>query len=135
MSTPKLPGPTPTPVTRHFWDAARAGRLELRCCRACGLMFHYPRVLCPRCWSQDLGWHAVSGRGTVATFTVLHRAVHPAWQARAPYVAALVDLEEGPRLLSNIVGADPAAVRVGLPVEVVFEAVGDAVLPRFAPRP
>jgi uncharacterized OB-fold protein len=129
-----VPGPTPTPESRRFWDAARAGRLEVQCCGSCGLLFHYPRVLCPRCWSDDLGWRAVSGRGMVATFTVLHRAVHPGWQARAPYVAALVDLEEGPRLLSNIVGVEPASVRVGLHVQVTFEADGEAVLPRFVPR-
>lgn len=130
----RAPLPTPTAVSRRFWEAARDGRLELPCCRACRLTFHYPRVLCPRCWSQDLGWRVVSGRGTVATFTVLHRAVHPAWQSRAPYVTALVDLEEGPRLLSNVVGIDPRDARVGLAVEVVFEVEGEATLPRFVPR-
>lgn len=133
MSALAKPGPTPTPVSRRFWEAAAAGRLELQRCEDCGLTIHYPRVICPRCWSQRIEWAPVSGRGTVKTFTVVHRAGHPAWQPDAPYVTALVELEEGPTMLSNIVDVDPPAVRVGMPVRVVFRSTGTVTLPQFAP--
>lgn len=133
MTAIPLPQPTPTAVSERFWRAVQEGRLELQHCRSCGLTFHYPRVLCPSCWSADLDWQAVSGRGAVETFTVIHRSGHPAWQSRAPYVCALIRLEEGPTLLSNVVEVQPGAVRVGMGVRVVFRRDGDVVLPQFVP--
>jgi len=127
------PGPTPSAISFRFWDAATEGRLEFQRCLECGLLIHYPRVLCPRCWSEQLGWEIVSGRGTVKTFTVMHRAGHPAWQDDTPYVAALIQLLAGPTMLSNVVDAEPAAVHVGMPVEVVFRKSGEQTLPQFIP--
>lgn len=132
-SSIRAPRPTATPVTRHFWDAAEAGTLELQRCRRCELLFLYPRTNCPRCWSRALVWEAVSGRGTVKTFTVIHRAVHPFWQARTPFVAALIELREGPTLLSNVVDVDPVDVAVGLPVRVVTRSLDGIALPQFVP--
>lgn len=132
-STVSAPGPTVTPVSSRFWEAAGRGRLELQRCGDCGLLFHYPRTNCPRCWSATLAWEAVSGRGTVKTFTVIHRAGHPAWQRRTPFVAALIELAEGPTLLSNVVDVPPAEVTVGMPVRIVFRLVDGVTLPQFVP--
>lgn len=118
---------------KPFWDALRQHRLEVQKCDNGHLRF-IPTEICPRCGSQHWSWHKVSGRGTVYTFTVVHRAPTPAYQADAPYVVAHVELEEGVRVVSNIVGCDPAAVRIGMPVEVVFEDVSEAwTLYKFRP--
>jgi uncharacterized OB-fold protein len=122
-----------TDLSRHFWEAAADGRLEVQRCRSCDALAHYPRELCSRCWSTDLVWEATRGRGTVRTFTVIHRPGHPAWDADAPYVVALIQLDEGPTLLSNVVDIAPSEVRVGLPVSVRFRRDGDLTLPQFAP--
>ena len=114
------PGPTPTPVSQPFWDAVERGRLLLQRCRRCGHHQHYPRALCAGCWSQDIEWTAACGRGRVWTHTAVHRPGHPAWQEDVPYVLALVELAEGPRLMSNVIGVAPGAVQVGMPVEAVF---------------
>jgi len=129
------PGPTTTAVSRRFWDAAEEGRLELQRCDDCKLLLHYPRARCPRCWSAALTWEPVSGCGIVKTFTVLHRAVHPVWQRRAPFVVALIELREGPTLLSNVVDVPPAEVTVGMAVRVVFRRVDGVTLPQFVPDP
>jgi len=129
------PLPVPTPETRAFWDAARRHALELPRCRACGYRFFYPRAACPRCLSGDLEWVRASGRGTLHTFTVVHRGLRD-FPLGTPYVIAIVELEEGPRLMTNLVGVEPdaARLRIGMPVEVVFEDVtAQVALPRFRP--
>jgi uncharacterized OB-fold protein len=127
--------PTIEPETQPFWDAARAGRFLIRRCRACGVAHHYPRPFCPECWSEDLVWEEVSGRGTLYTYSTVFVNDLPPFDARVPYVAAVVDLDEGPRVLTNIVACDPADLRVGMPVEVVFEALTpDITVARFRPR-
>lgn len=118
--TPDKPGPTPSPISRPFWDAVERGQLLVQRCRRCGHHQHYPRALCVGCWSEDVEWTAATGRGRVWTHTVVHKPGHPAWQRDVPYVLALVELEEGPRLVSNVIGIAPAAVRVGMSVEAVF---------------
>ena len=135
MSEYKGPVPLPTPETRPFWEAARRHELQLRRCRACGLHHFYPRAACPHCLSADLEWRRASGRGTLHTFTVVHRGQRD-FPLGAPYVIAIVELAEGPRLMTNLVGIapDPAAIRIGMPVEVTFEDVSsDVALPRFRP--
>jgi uncharacterized OB-fold protein len=122
-----------TDVSRRFWDAAAEGRLEVQRCRSCGAWTHYPRELCPRCWSTDLVWEAASGRGVVQTFTVIHRPGHPSWADQTPYVVAIVQLEEGPTLLSNVIDVAAEQVHVGLAVCVRFRRDGDLTLPQFAP--
>ena len=128
------PGPIPVPLTEPFWAAARRGELLVQRCRHCGLHQHYPRVLCGRCWRQDLDLVRSAGRGRVWTYTVVHRPGHPAWEADVPYVLALVELDEGPRLMTNVVGVPPERVRVGMRVEARFDRRDDIVLVRFAPE-
>jgi uncharacterized OB-fold protein len=137
MAEPAPPLPVADPVTRPFWESVRAHAMRLQRCRGCGRFVFYPRAVCPFCLSGELAWTPVSGRGTVHAFTIPHRHPHPAFAARAPYVVALIELEEGARMLSTLVGVEPtpAAVRVGLPVEVVYDDVtAEITLPRFRPR-
>jgi uncharacterized OB-fold protein len=137
MSTPGEPTspplPQPDPLTGAFWDACRRRVLEVQACGACGHLFLPPGPRCPRCWSARLEAREVSGRGSVFSFAVYRRTYHPALPA--PYVVALIELAEGPRLISNVVGCAPEEVRVGMPVRVRFEQVGDFALPRFEPEP
>jgi uncharacterized OB-fold protein len=130
------PLPVPTPETRPFWEAARRHELHLQRCRACGQYVFYPRAACPRCLAGDLEWRGASGRGTLHTFTIVHRG-QKGFPLPAPYVLAVVELEEGPRLMTNLVGVapDPASLRIGMPLEVVFEDVSPEIaLPHFRPR-
>lgn len=130
--------PTPSPVvteeTAPFWEAAAEGRWVLPRCRRCGGWIWYPRRFCPDCASRDVEWVEASGRGTVYTFTRIRRGRGP-WAEHLPYVVAYVELDEGPRVLTNIVGCDPDDVHIGMPVQVVFEPADDGggVLYRFRP--
>lgn len=90
--------------TRTYWDAAAEGRLLIRRCGACGRVHHYPREFCPRCWSEDVTWEDASGRATLYTWSVVHRNDLPPFGHRTPYVAAVVDLAEGPRMSTEVVG-------------------------------
>ncbi|MEB2346596.1 MAG: OB-fold domain-containing protein [Deltaproteobacteria bacterium] len=127
------PLPRPDPLTRPFWEACRRRELVVSRCEACGHAFLPPGPCCPRCWSRRLAWRRASGRGRVWSFAVYRRTYDPALPA--PYVVALVELEEGARLVSNLVGCAPEAARVDLPVRVRFDEVGELVLPRFEPAP
>jgi uncharacterized OB-fold protein len=128
------PIPRPYQDTQAYWDAAREGRLVLQRCQDCDRHQFYPRGVCSHCLSSRLDWVDASGRGKVHSFTVSHRAPHPGFAGRLPFVIALVDLEEGVRMMANIVDCDPAAVRIDQPVKVTFEAVTpDATLPQFTP--
>ena len=134
---PDYPGPlpVPTPETRPFWDAARRHELYLPRCRGCSTLVFFPRAVCPRCLGAELDWERLSGRGTLHTFTVVHRGLR-GFPLGPPYVIAIVELAEGPRLMTNLVGSgtDPASIRIGMAVEVVFEDVTPEVsLPRFRP--
>ena len=129
------PLPVPSPETRPFWDAAKRHELVLPRCRPCGAFFYYPRGACPRCLSADLEWLPVSGRGTLHTFTVVARG-QKGFPLGPAYVLAIVELEEGPRMMTNLVDVapDPATIRIGMPVEVVFQdATPEIALPRFRP--
>ncbi|MGA5205111.1 Zn-ribbon domain-containing OB-fold protein [Streptomyces variegatus] len=124
--------PEPDAFTRTYWDAAAEGRLLIRRCGACGRAHHYPREFCPHCWSEDVTWETASGRATLYTWSVVHRNDLPPFSDRVPYVAAVVELAEGPRMMTEIVreggdrvGADPdlsggteleVAFREGIPV-------------------
>jgi len=117
-----------------FWQAARDHRVAIMRCRACSRHFFYPRELCPHCHSAATEWVTASGRGTIYTFTIARRPAGPAFKADVPYVVALVELEEGPRLMTNIVTRDVEGVRVGQSVKAVFEQVtADVTLVKFAP--
>jgi len=130
------PKPLPTADfdTEPFWTALRAHELKLQRCADCKQAYFYPRILCPSCWSENVHWEQMSGKGEVYTYTVVHRAPHPAFGEDVPYVVAVVQLDEGPRLPVNIVEWDEASLAVGARVEVVFEDVNDSVtLARFRP--
>jgi uncharacterized OB-fold protein len=133
MSVPIIPDPGP--LTRPYWEQARAGRLVLQHCHGCGHTWHPPLPRCPRCHAADTGWQQASGEGTVYSYTVVHHATHAALADRVPYVIAIVELAEGPRVVTGIRGAAPDQVWVGMPVRAVFEEVTPEVtLPQFAPR-
>lgn len=129
----KLPVPIPNADSIPYWSAAREERLVIRQCKECGEKHFMPRHLCPHCWSDQLEWIDASGAGTVHSFTVIRRASDPAFADLVPYVLALIELEEGPRMMSNIVGPDALNVKIGDRVTVTFEDRGDgAKLPQFA---
>jgi len=131
----KKPLPVVTELSQPFWEASRRHELCLQRCGSCGAFRYPPAVLCPECLSEEVAWKRVSGRGKVFSFVVFHRLYHPAFEADLPYTVALVELEEGPRLISNIVSCPPARVACDMPVEVVFEDVtGEVTLPKFKPR-
>lgn len=130
--------PPETELAAPFRAGCRAGELRLQHCEACDRLQFYPRIVCTRCGGRQLTWRAVSGRGRIASFTVVRRGLSPAYEA--PYVVALIDLEEGPRMMSNVIGTEPgpdldtkpAALVVGARVEVQFEPWGeDHMLPVF----
>jgi uncharacterized OB-fold protein len=127
--------PAPDPETKPFWDAARAGTLLIRRCRDCGRFHFYPRPFCPSCWSTNVEWVEASGRASLYTWSVVCRNDLPPFNERVPYVAAVVDLDEGPRMMTNVVDSDFDALQVGMPLEVVFQTIADDVtIPVFRPR-
>jgi uncharacterized OB-fold protein len=132
---PPLPAipPNPGPDDAPFWEAAAQDRLVLPRCRTCETFIWYPRSFCPDCHAGDVEWTSASGHGTVYSYTVSHRGPGP-WADRAPYVIAYVELDEGPRVLTNLVGANPEAVRIGDRVTAVFEPAGATKVLRFTPR-
>lgn len=127
------PLPKPTPGAEHYWESATREEFVLPHCRDCDQVFFYPRRWCPGCFSQNLDWRQGSGRGRVYSFSVVHQAPFPAYQADVPYVLAVIELEEGPRMMANVLHCDPQEVRVGLAVEVTFEARGEMKIPQFQP--
>ena len=132
------PLPTPDPLTAPFWDSLRQHAMQLQRCASCDQFVYYPRPVCPACGSDYLVWTPVSGRGVVHAFTIPHRHPDPAFAARLPYVVALVELDEGVRMLANLVDVEPTpeAVRVGLPVELVYDDRTEQItLPAFRPAP
>jgi uncharacterized OB-fold protein len=128
------PSPAPTELTEPFWAGGLSGQLRLQQCADCGHIRYPISTICPRCLSPESAWTAVSGHGTVQSYIVFERAYHDAWADQVPYVVALIELDEGPVLISNVVGAEPSAVRVGQPVTAVFQRrSATAALPQFTP--
>lgn len=125
----------PPPEAVVWLEAARAQKLLIQRCDRCRSLQHYPRNVCAACGSIELDWIEASGRGVVHAFTVVHQNRLPGWADQTPYVVAMIDLEEGVRMTSNVVGCDPGEVRVGLPVEVTFVDDGQLMLPKFRPSP
>jgi len=122
--------PTPGTLAEAFISGCRVGELRLQCCGNCGIYQFYPRIICAECHSRDLSWAAASGRGRISSFTVVRRGISAAYEA--PYVVALIALEEGPTVMSHIVGCVPEDVAVGLRVRVDFAAWSESVsLPVF----
>ena len=135
MSALPTPEPVPSLETDPFWEAAADGRLVLPRCDACDSVIWYPRRFCPVCHPSGVSWFEASGRGTVYSFTVVRKGRGP-WGEVAPYVIAYVELDEGPRILTNLVEVDPESVVVGMAVSVVFDPTPEGrAIPRFAPAP
>lgn len=131
---PKKPLPRIDEENKGFWEACRRHELVLQRCRACGSKRYYPRAVCPFCLSEDSEWLRCRGTGAVYTFTVTHQNQSPGFRDELPYVMAYVELDEGPRLLTNIVACAPDAVHIGMRVEVVFDDVTDDIaIPKFKP--
>lgn len=128
------PIPANQPWTEEFWKATKQHKLLIQKCNDCRSLIFYPRKYCPECWSADLGWQEASGKAKVNTFTITRDMVEPKFWGDLPYVLALVDLEEGIRMMTKIVGCDPESVQIGMDVEVVFEDITDQhALPLFKP--
>lgn len=126
------PLPQPTPETQHFWDGTKRGELLLQRCLDCGHVYFPPRPLCPACSSQDVEVFAASGKGKLLSYVINHRP-HPSFDA--PYAIALVELAEGPTMMSNIVDCEqtPEALVLDMPLTVTFEYSGDIAIPLFRP--
>ncbi len=132
--TYEKPLPQPDADTRPFWEGSKEHQLRFQKCRNCAHVRWPPSIICPMCYSSDTDWIAASGKGKVYTFAVFHRAYHKAFEKDIPYVTASVELEEGPRLLTNIVGCAPGEVECDMPVEVVWEDIKEEFsLPKFKP--
>lgn len=127
----KRPGPRPSPLTRPFWAEAGEHRLTIQRCNACDSHVFYPRQRCPHCWSADLDWVVASGKAKIVSFVGAYKPGHPAFVPDAPYVIALVDLAEGPRMLTNIINVEPDDNLVGREVAVVFVDQDGTTLPKF----
>ncbi|MEU1411472.1 Zn-ribbon domain-containing OB-fold protein [Streptomyces sp. NPDC005731] len=133
QGSPRHDEPEADAFTQTYWDAAARGRLLIRRCAACGRAHHYPREFCPHCWSDDVVWEAASGRATLYTWSVVHRNDLPPFRDRTPYVAAVVDLAEGPRMMTEVVECEEAELRVGMGLRATFRAAGTAAVPVFLP--
>jgi uncharacterized OB-fold protein len=130
---PHRPPPIVTDDSAVFWQAAAQHRLVAQRCSECGRLRHPPRPMCPQCRSLSIEVVELSGRGSLYSYSVLHHPQHPAFEY--PVLAALVDLEEGVRLVSNLTGVEPGDIRIGMPLEVDFEArEGGTAVPVFRPR-
>jgi uncharacterized OB-fold protein len=134
----KKPLPEITPVNQPFWDGAKAGKLMMQRCKDCQSWVFCPRPICLECSSDKLEWVELSGRGKIFSFTVIREVVGRALRGFArdiPYVTAWVDLDEGPRFCSNVIGCPIEEVKIGMDVQAVFEDTGERItLPKFKPR-
>ncbi|MGE0387502.1 MAG: Zn-ribbon domain-containing OB-fold protein [Gammaproteobacteria bacterium] len=125
------------PLSAPFWQAARRHELMIQRCQDCGHWIWYPQDLCYQCNSAKLGWEKIGGNGTIYTYIVVRHGLHPYFAKHLPLAVAMVSLDDAPyvRLLANIMECKPEDVKVGMPVEVVFEDVDERVtLPQFRPR-
>lgn len=128
------PVPAITADMRPFFAGAKQRQLWIPRCGACGTHRFPARAVCAACWSETSEWVQVSGHGTVFSFNVMHQVYHPGFAAEVPYAVVIVQLDEGPKLTSNLVGVAPGTIRIGMPVRVVFEDITPEVtLPKFAP--
>jgi len=135
MRAIEKPVPVVNPWAKPFWEATNKKKLVYQHCNSCNKNIFYPRIACPSCFSDDLKWVEASGKGKVYTYTVVESNAPSAFVDDMPYVVAIIKLDEGIQLLSNIVGCDPHHVACEMRVEVVFERINDEfVLPKFRPE-
>ncbi len=132
---PDRPLPVPTPTSQPYWDALRQHRLVLQHSPSTGQWVYYPRNLAPGTLADDLEWREVAGTGTVYTFTIADRPTAPAWQGVSPQLIAVVELDEGPKVTTELTGVAPEAIRIGMRVRAVFDDVAgsEVTLLRFTP--
>ncbi len=128
---PTIP-PRPTDVSKSFWAGCRERRLLMQKCEDCGEMTFYPVYICPTCSSERLHWTELSGHGRIHSITIVHRPSAPVFAGSTPYALALIKVDEGPVMMSNIVGPNALKAKIDDPVQVQFEDVGDVTLPRFS---
>lgn len=134
MTVPVKPSPRLNADSEPFWQACRLHRLQVQRCTACGRVRWPPAFLCPACHGRDADWLTCSGKGRVYSYVVYHRAFHPAFKGDVPYVVAIVALEEGAYLVSNVVDCDPSQVYCEMPVEVTWSDRAEGVtVPLFYP--
>jgi uncharacterized OB-fold protein len=134
MNEYRKPLPQPNEDTRPFWDYCRKHELRMQKCRQCGFIRFPAGMVCTRCHSTEADWVKLSGKGKVYTFNVVHYPYHKGFADDMPYVTAVIDLEEGPSVLSNIIGCKPEQVAIDMPVEVVFEDINEEItLYKFQP--
>lgn len=127
--------PRPTTETARYWEGCHNHELLIQACQECGHYQFYPRLICTDCSSAKVDWVSASGRGIVKSFTIMHRAITKAYLAEVPYTIALIELEEGPTMMSNVVGCDPKTVKIGMELEVIFEDWSDEIsIPKFKPK-
>lgn len=134
MSEYQKPLPEPGPESKPFWESCKKHTMEVQRCKDCGFYRWPPATVCANCLSMNLEWTRVSGKGKVFTFVIFHQRYHPGFAEDIPYPVAIVELEEGPRMVSNIVGCKNEEIKCDMPVEVVYEDVTpEFSLPKFKP--
>jgi uncharacterized OB-fold protein len=134
MAPSRFDLPTPDAFTQPWWDAAAEGRLLLMRCSTCGKAHYYPRPFCPRCGADTVSWEEASGDATLYTWSVVHQNDLPPFNERVPYVAAVVDLAEGPRMMTNVVGCEFDALEAGMALRLEITDIGEGVhVPLFRP--
>ncbi|HZT06550.1 MAG TPA: Zn-ribbon domain-containing OB-fold protein [Chloroflexota bacterium] len=131
--------PKPLPIVDHdtkaYWEGCLRGELLLQRCSACGAFRHPPSPMCSGCLSTEHEWVSAKGTGTVYSFVIVRRAFHPAWETDVPYVVAIVELDEGPHIMTNVTDIDPDQIEIGMAVQVWFDQASDAIaLPKFRTR-
>jgi uncharacterized OB-fold protein len=132
MTEAARPAPQSTEYSEGFWEGVRRCELVIQRCTGCETLRHYPQPMCPACHSSDFDWAPVSGRGRIHSYTVAHRAFHPAWKEHVPYVLATVELDEGVRMMCDLLDVDPETVAIDQRVEVHFQEMpGQGMMPRF----
>jgi len=135
MTEYALPLPEADEESREFYEGARRHQLMLMRCKSCGAFRLPSRPRCPDCWSTETEWVAASGNGKLYSFGIMHQKLHPQFVERTPYQFAIVELDEGPRIVTNVVGVPDSELRVDMPVTVVFDDVADdTTIIRFTPR-
>jgi hypothetical protein len=133
---PDRPLPRPTPETQEFWNGAKRHELRIQRCNACGRAYFFPRPFCPNCGSDDVAWFTASGKARLYSYVISHRPGPGFRDADVPYAIAVVELEEGPRMMTNIVGAEPTPenLPIDMPLQVTWEQQTDEItLPLFKP--
>lgn len=134
MTEYKKPLPVVQPWSKEFWEGARKHKLLIQECQDCKAKIFYPRQYCSECWSSNLGWVEASGKAKIFTHTITMAGVEQKFAEDLPYVLAIVNIEEGIRMMTKIVECDPEEVSIGMDVEVVFEDITDEFsLPFFRP--